>query len=312
VTTPSQKRDKSKDLALVGTVIAGKYRVLELLGQGGFGSVFLVEIMAGMVGEKLALKLIPADLSGDEKIKSQFLNEIRVAMRMVNKYIVQIRDVGETETGQLYYTMDYCPGETLASILRREGKLPPLRAIPIALRVLEALKTAHAAGVIHRDLKPANVMVFQQDSHETVRVLDFGIATAISAGRSSGSSFVGSPHYMPPEQFLNETLGYYTDTYSVGVILYETMTGQKPYPGRTPQEVYNELKRRAVVPPDQVNPQIAAYPGLSGVITRSLERNPDLRYPSAKDLFNDLKAILEGRGEATPQAAGTVLASGAE
>ena len=146
MSTPSNPRDKSKDLALVGTTIAGKYRVLQLLGQGGFGTVFLVEIVAGMVGEKLALKLIPAELCQDQKVKSQFLNEIRVAMRMVNKYIVQVRDVGETENGQLYYTMDYCPGETLSVLLKREGKLSPIRAIPIALRILEALKTATPPG----------------------------------------------------------------------------------------------------------------------------------------------------------------------
>ncbi len=299
--TPS-RRDKSIDLNLVGTTIAGKYRVLQVLGQGGFGSVFLVEIVAGMVGEKLALKLLPTELSQDEKVKSQFINEIRVAMRMVNKYIIQVRDVGETESGQLYYTMDYCPGETLATVLKREGALSPLRVIPIALRILEALKTAHAAGVIHRDLKPANVMVFRQDNHETARVLDFGIATAIRAGKNNqdGGKFLGSPHYMPPEQFLNEELGFFTDTYSVGVILYECLTGQKPYPGRNAQEVYNELKRRPVIPPDQIQPELAAYPELSNIICKALERNPDLRYPSAKEFFTDLKAILEALAEPPP------------
>jgi serine/threonine protein kinase/tetratricopeptide (TPR) repeat protein len=300
VSTPSKRRDKSKDLALIGTTIAAKYKVLQLLGQGGFGSVFLVEIIAGMVGEKLALKLIPSEFCQDPKAKAQFLNEIRVAMRMVNKYIVQVRDVGETETGQLYYTMDYCPGETLSVVLQREGRLSPPRAVPIALRILEALKTAHTAGVIHRDLKPANVMVFQLDGHETCRVLDFGIATAVSTGQPGGGSFLGSPHYMPPEQFLNEQLGFYTDTYSVGVILYECLTGQKPFHGRTPQEVYNDLKKRPAVPPDQFNPDLNTFPGLSKVICRALERNPELRYQTAKEFFAELKGALEGKPEPAP------------
>jgi eukaryotic-like serine/threonine-protein kinase len=302
VTTPSKRRDKSKDLALVGTTIAGKYRVIQLLGQGGFGSVFLVEIIAGMVGEKLALKLIPTEFCGDEKVKGQFLNEVRVAMRMVNKYIVQIRDVGETESGQLYYTMDYCPGTNLGELLKRDGKTTPPRAVSFGLRILDALKTAHAAGVIHRDLKPANVMVFSQDSHETIRVLDFGIATAIQA-KSSGENFVGSPHYMPPEQFLNEELGFYTDTYSVGVILYECVTGQRPYRGRTAQEVYNDLKKRPATPPEEVNPALADYPELCRVISRSLERNPDLRYPTAKEMFAELKTSLDPKPEPAPAAA---------
>ena len=303
VSTPQQKRDKSKDLAVIGTTIAGKYKVLNVLGQGGFGSVFLVEIVAGMVGEKLALKLIPPQLSGDPKIKEQFLNEIRVAMRMVNKYVVQIRDVGETETGQLYYTMDYCPGENLSTVVKREGKLDPTRAISISLRILEALKTAHAAGVIHRDLKPANVMVITQDAYETVRVLDFGIATALNVGRAGGTGFVGSPHYMPPEQFINGDLGFYTDTYAVGVILYECLTGERPYKGSTAQEVYNDLKSRPVVPPAELNPDLRAQPGLSELIARALERNPDLRFPTAKEMFNELKAVLDGKSEPPQKAA---------
>ncbi len=307
MSTPQQKRDKSKDLAVIGTTIAGKYKVLNVLGQGGFGSVFLVEIVAGMVGEKLALKLIPPELSGDPKIKDQFLNEIRVAMRMVNKYVVQIRDVGETDGGQLYYTMDYCPGDTLAAVIKREGKLDPTRAISIALRILEALKTAHAAGVVHRDLKPANVMVLTQDTYETVRVLDFGIATALNSGRTGESGFVGSPHYMPPEQFINGELGFYTDTYAVGVILYECLTGEKPYKGSTAQEVYNDLKSRPVVPPAELNPDLSAQPGLSDLIARALERNPDLRFPTAKDMFGELKAVLDGK-YAPPQKAAPAAA----
>ena len=293
--SPAPQRDRSADLALIGTTIAAKYRVIELLGQGGFGSVFLVEIVAGMVGEKLALKLIPADLAGDEKIKAQFLNEIRVAMRMVNKYIVQIRDVGETAEGQLYYTMDYCPGETLGAIVKRDGAIDPARCLSMALRILDALKTAHAAGVVHRDLKPANVMVFQQADRETVRVLDFGIATAITAARTTKKGFVGSPHYMPPEQFLNEPLGFFTDTYAVGVILYECIAGKRPYQGRSAQEVYNDLKSRPATPLEEAAPDAAdAWPGLSDVVEKALERNPELRYQTSKDLFTDLKSVLDG------------------
>jgi serine/threonine-protein kinase len=300
---PQKKRDKSRDRELIGKTIAGKYRILEVLGQGGFGSVFLVEIVAGLVGEKLALKLVPADLSGNERVKAQFLNEIRVAMRpeMVNKYIVQFRDVGETEDGDLYFTMDYCAGETLAAVLAREDHLPPPRAILIARRILEALKTAHAAGVIHRDLKPANVMIIRKNSHETVRVLDFGIATAVSRRNAQEVGFAGSIHYMPPEQFQNQQLGFYTDTYAVGVILYECLTGKKPYHGRTAKEVFDDLKSRPAVPPERIKPHIGAYPGLSQIVSRAIERKPELRFATAREFLEGLQSILEPRdGPAAP------------
>ncbi len=293
-TDPVAKDDASPDLELVGTVIAGRYRVVKLLGQGGFGSVFLVELVSGLVGNLLALKLISHEFSADEKVKSRFLSEISVTMKLVNKYIVQVRDVGETETGRIYYTMDYCPGQTLAAVLAREGKLPPERAILLVLRVLEALRAAHAAGIIHRDLTPANVMVIPRGTRETVRILDFGIATAIGAA-SHGPTILGNASYMAPEQFLNEEMGFYTDTWAAGVILYECLTGQRPYRGQNHNEVYRDLRARPVVPPQEVNPALARHPGLSQVICRAMERSPELRYPNVKELFDDLRAILEGK-----------------
>jgi serine/threonine-protein kinase len=291
-----QKRHKKKDFAFVGSIIAEKYKVLEVLGQGGFGTVFLVEITAGMVGEKLALKLLPEELSLKPSFRNQFLNEIRLAMRLVDKYVVQIRDVGTTAEGLLYYTMDYCPGTTLAQILRQEGRIAVSRAILIALNVLRALQTAHAGGIIHRDLKPANLMVETQGGKEVVRVLDLGIATAIegaadpSPGKKTG--FSGSPHYMPPEQFLGAEIGFYTDLYSVGVILYECLTGQRPYPGSTPQEVFKCLKSRAPPQPETISPEIVDYPGLADLVLKALERNPEKRFQSAREFFDALNAIL--------------------
>ena len=111
------KRQKDQDFALVGRTVADKYRVIRVLGQGGFGAVYLVEIVAGMIGERLALKVLPPELSQNEKVRERFLNEIRVAMKLVNKYIVQVRDVGVSDEGLLYYTMDYSPGVTLTEVM---------------------------------------------------------------------------------------------------------------------------------------------------------------------------------------------------
>ena len=284
------RRDKSKDFALVGKTVADRYKVLDVLGQGGFGTVYLVEITAGMVGEKLALKILPEDLSGQPAFHTQFLNEIRVAMRLVDRCIVQIRDVGTTDEGLLYYTMDFCPGTTLAKILRKEGRIPITRALLLVLNVLRALQTAHALGIVHRDLKPANIMVEDQGGKETVRVLDFGIATAVATKGQKG--LVGSPPYMPPEQFLGTEIGFYTDLYSVGVVLYECITGQKPYPGTSPQEVFKSLKTRSVTPPQALAPEVDNFPGLSETILKCLERNPERRHQSAKELFDQINSVL--------------------
>ncbi len=280
-----------------GSLIADKYRVIEVLGRGGFGTVYLVEITAGMVGEKLALKLLPANLSGNPKVRDQFLNEIRVAMRMVDKYIVQVRDVGTTDDGLLYYTMDYCPGKTLSEVIREEGTVPPPRAVAIVQRVLRALRTAHASKIIHRDLKPANVMVSTEGSHDDVRVLDFGIATAIQSGGETTASISGSPHYMPPEQFLGEALGFYSDLYAVGAILYEMLTGRKPYPGSTIKEVFRGLKAGPPPLPESLNPELNDYPRLLAILVRALERNPERRYQTAREFFDDLGSALQPPAE---------------
>ncbi len=277
-----------------GETIGGKYRIIRALGRGGFGTVYLVEITAGMVGEKLALKMLPSHLSAKESVRNQFINEIRVAMRLVDKYIIQIRDVGVTDDDHLYYTMDYSPGVTLKEVLRSESKLTPARAVPLVLRVLRALQTAHSRGVIHRDLKPANLMVEQRDDTETIRVLDFGIATAVQSEPSpEKGKFAGSPHYMPPEQFLDERLGFYTDLYAVGVILYECLTGQRPHQGKTPQEVYDDLKSRPAVSPTEFSPELREYPRLVQIILKALERNPEKRFQTAKAFFDELNEVAE-------------------
>ena len=313
----SLKRDKSRDLKLVGTIVAGKYKILEILGQGGFGSVFVVEMTSGIIGDRLAMKILPPEFSENKMLREQFLNEIRVAMKMVDAHIVQIRDVGVTEDdpekggGLLYYTMDYVDGKTLGELIKEEGTLSIWRALRIARRLLPALKVAHNAGIIHRDLKPANIMIEVVGEKELPRILDFGIATAVIAdteldnslegGLKDKKGFVGSPYYMPPEQFQGVEMGFYTDLYSLGVILYECLTGQKPYTGRTAKEVYKKIKHGPPTPIDELQPAVGKVPGLTEMITKSLERNPERRFQSAKEFFETLTDVMSGKNEEPPQ-----------
>ena len=309
----SLKRDKGRDLKLIGTIVAGKYKVLEILGQGGFGSVFVVEMTSGIIGDRLAMKILPAEFSENTMLREQFLNEIRVAMKMVDAHIVQIRDVGVTEGdpgkggGLLYYTMDYVDGQTLGELIKEEGTLSIWRALRIARRLLPALKVAHNAGIIHRDLKPANIMIEVVGEKEIPRILDFGIATAVIAdteldnslegGLKDKKGFVGSPYYMPPEQFQGVEMGFYTDLYSLGVILYECLTGQKPYTGKTAKEVYKKIKQGPPVPAEEIQPAIGKVPGLAEMVTKSLERNPEKRFQSAKEFFETLTEVMSGKNE---------------
>ena len=313
----SLKRDKSRDLKLVGTIVAGKYKILEILGQGGFGSVFVVEMTSGIIGDRLAMKILPPEFSENKMLREQFLNEIRVAMKMVDAHIVQIRDVGITEGGPekggglLYYTMDYVDGKTLGELIKEEGTLSIWRALRIARRLLPALKVAHNAGIIHRDLKPANIMIEVVGEKELPRILDFGIATAVisdteldnslEGGLKDKKGFVGSPYYMPPEQFQGVEMGFYTDLYSLGVILYECLTGQKPYTGRTAKEVYKKIKHGPPTPIDELQPAVGKVPGLTEMITKSLERNPERRFQSAKEFFETLTDVMSGKNEDPPQ-----------
>ena len=317
---PQSGRDKQRDRRLVGEVVAGKYKVLNVLGQGGFGTVFLVEMTTGIVGDRLAMKILPREFSHNDVFREQFLNEIRVAMKMVDKQIVQIRDVGVLDDvtgeneGLLYYTMDYVEGRSLAQILAQDGPLTVPRALRIVRRILPALRTAHNAGIIHRDLKPANVMVETDESgNDQVRVLDFGIATAIDAEANSAPpepepivtgkpgprekrKLAGSPHYMPPEQFKSREMGFYTDLYSVGVILYECITGRRPYEGRSPQEIYNAMRSGPPARIDELAPDVHAYPGLSDLVMKALERNPQKRFQTAKEFYEDLVPVISGTG----------------
>jgi len=321
--SPKQSRDKAKDRRLVGQVVGGKYKVISLLGQGGFGSVFLVEMTSGIVGDRLAMKILPDELSQNDVFREQFINEIRVAMKMVDKHVVQIRDVGVLEGdesvggGLLYYTMDYIEGQPLSQIIREEGRLTAPRTLRIVRRILPALRTAHNAGIIHRDLKPANIMVEPDgDKPDQVRVLDFGIATAIDTDSSESSEeknedgtkkkkgFAGSPYYMPPEQFRSREMGFYTDLYSVGVILYECITGQKPYVGATPQEIYNNIKKGPPVPINELAPEVKSFPGLAELVMKALERNPQKRFQTAKEFFEQLNAVITGRAQPDTTGAG--------
>ncbi len=292
----SSRNASNPDVALIGSTIAGKYRAVRLLGRGNFGAVYLVELTDGMVGQNLALKILPEEISHDPFYREQFISEIRIAMKLVNKYIVQIRDVGSTEDGRLYYTMDFCNGHTLTSILKREGTVAIRHALRLARKVLRALESAHELGIVHRDIKPANIMLVTVDGNRSVRVLDFGVAHELGGQSMERRAWLGTPSYMPPEQFSGENIGFHTDTYAVGVVLYETITGVRPYPGTGAEEMQRLFETFTPRPPEVFRPELSEFPGLSRLLMKAIALDPADRFTTARKFVEAIQRVLHGQG----------------
>ncbi len=294
VSRPATAKQRARQLArkLIGTTVADRYRIVDILGLGGFGTVFLAESLDGPEG-RIALKIVHPSLSGEQKVKDRFLNEILTAKRIVHRYVVQIRDFGATKNGRLYYTMDYCPGETLGSVLKREKKLDVERTYNIVRKCLRALSTAHGNGIIHRDLKPANVMLLSDRGRESVRILDFGIATSLALPAGKDARGLGSRHYMPPEQFVGGRLGRYTDLYAVGVLLYQCLTGTRPHTGETAQDVYESILKNPVEPPSELAPQTIKFDGLDEIVLKALAPKAEARYQTAREFCTELIDVFQ-------------------
>jgi len=211
-----------------GTVFADRYEIIEELGKGGMGKVYRVEDKK--IKEEVALKLIKPEIASDKKTIARFSNELKMARKIAHRNVCKMYDLGE-EKGTHYITMEYVPGEDLKSFIRRAELLSAGKAVFIANQVVEGLTEAHRLGVIHRDLKPQNIMI---DEEGNARIMDFGIARAVRGkGITAAGVIVGTPEYMSPEQAEVKEVDQRSDIYSLGVILYEMVTGRVPFEGET-------------------------------------------------------------------------------
>src|SRR5215211_823026 len=266
-------------------LIDQRYELRTLVGSGGMADVYL----AGdeVLGREVALKLLKERYAEDEEFVERFKREARSAAALSSPYIVPIFDWGETEDGTYYITMEYLPGGTLKERIMATGALRPQAATEVALQVAKALKAAHALGIVHRDIKPRNILV--SDSNHT-KVADFGIARAVEATTISHTGdILGSAKYMSPEQAAGEQAGPASDLYSLGVVLYEMLTGRVPFEIETPADV---PIRHALAPPrrpKEVNPEVPE--GLDAITMRLLATNPEGRYGSADELIEELQRV---------------------
>jgi serine/threonine protein kinase/tetratricopeptide (TPR) repeat protein len=276
-----------------GSTFANRYQVIEELGHGGMGKVY--KVFDQEVQAKLALKLIRPEVSADKNTIDRFRNELRIARDISHKNICRMYDLGR-EAGSYFITMEYVSGEDLKSFIHRARQLVVGTAIFIAKQVCDGLAEAHRAGVVHRDLKPGNIMI---DKEGNAKIMDFGIARSISVKGITGAGvMIGTPEYMSPEQVEGKEVDERSDIYSLGIILYEMLTGQVPFEGDTPFTVGVKQKSEIPKDPKSLNAQIPE--DLNRLILRCLEKDKERRYQSADDLKTNLEKIEKGLPTAEP------------
>ena len=285
---------------LVGQVIADRYRVVSLLGEGGMGRVYLAEHVR--MGRKCAVKVISPSLARNDAAVARFNREAANASQINHPNVAQVYDFGEAPNNTLYLAMEFVEGETLSAMIRRYGALSVRRAASLTKQVCDALSAAHHRGIVHRDLKPDNILVTRQfDGTECVKVVDFGIAKTVQAdGTDPGTGqnlttvglAVGTPEYMSPEQLAGEKLDTRSDLYSLGLVFFELLTADLPHPRVTSRET---LVARLTEPPRtlvEVRPATHWPPMLQPMLNWALATDPGQRYPSAQEFALDLGMLI--------------------
>jgi hypothetical protein len=276
---------------LVGQILADRYRVLRSIGEGGMGRVYLAEHVK--MGRKSAVKVMSPSLAPTPEAISRFNREAANASQIHQPNVAAIYDFGETADGTLYLAMEYVEGETLTSFLRREGPLHPRRAAELTGQIADGLHAAHHLSIVHRDLKPDNILVTHQpDGREWVKIVDFGIAKTTKDMEQTVTSIgvsIGTPEYMSPEQLAGETLDARTDVYSLGLVLFNMLTGLLPHPAMTSKQ---SLVHRLTAKPRtlaEVRPNVVWSPRLQKAMDRALAPEPADRYATVIELAREVR-----------------------
>ena len=276
---------------LIGETLAGKYRVEERLSVGGMGAVYRGTHI--LMDKKVAIKVLRPSLAADEKIVARFSREARAASRLSHPHALSVTDFGEAESGVVFLVMEFLSGRTLKEVIRQEGPLPLARVVEIMRQVGGALEAAHAEGVIHRDLKSDNIMLVNANGADFAKVLDFGIAKikepigGHDPGLTSPDLVVGTPQYMSPEQCsqLSE-IDARSDIYSLGIILFEMLTGHLPFRGESATSIM--LKQVQELPTSVLDERKDLPAGVGLIVSRALAKRPEDRYQKAGLLVEDL------------------------
>ena len=289
-------RSSGPTQSLVGQVLADRYHIVKKLGEGGMGQVYLAEHVK--MGRRSAIKVMNPSMAHDPEAVARFNREAANASRISDAHVCAIYDFGETPDGLIYLAMEFVEGEPLTELLAREGALPVARAADICIQVASALQAAHDLDIVHRDLKPDNIMLTRgRDGADAVKVVDFGLAKAV---RSEGGTqkvtrtglVVGTPEFLSPEQLSGDQLDGRSDVYSLGLVLFNMLTGTLPFPADSVQEAM--IKRLTDEPAEllEVRPDLHFPAGLQPILDTALARNRVDRYQSAAQFAHDLAAVV--------------------
>ncbi|HEX4488755.1 MAG TPA: tetratricopeptide repeat protein [Terriglobales bacterium] len=275
-----------------GMVLAGRYEILDILGEGGMGAVYKAKDKE--LNRTVALKVIRPELARNTAIVDRFKQELRLSHQVTHKNVIRIYDLGEGE-GVKFITMEFIDGKDLRSIIREKQKFSPEEAVEVMRQVCQALDAAHSVGVIHRDLKPQNII---RDTNGRVLVMDFGLARTIGGdGMTMSGALVGTMEYMSPEQALGKELDQRSDLFALGLIFYELLTGKMPFHAESAIASLLRRTQERAIPVSQHDASIP--PALSDIVTKCLERDQAVRYQNVSEVLEDLEVWQGKRAAAT-------------
>jgi serine/threonine-protein kinase len=301
---PEALTDGSEDDPYINKMVADRYRIIAKIGEGGMGAVYLAEHV--FIEKKMALKLLHGEYAHKADLVARFLHEAKAASKIDHPNVVQISDFGQTETGNVFFAMEYLKGEDLSSHIKNDGPWKWKRAKGVFIQICRALQAAHSKGIIHRDMKPENVLLIQKEEQaDFVKVLDFGIAKMAGLESTGGQRLTrtgmifGTPEYMSPEQARGDKPDHRVDIYALGCIMYEMLTGDVPFKADTFMGVLTKHMFDPVPPPRKTYPSADIPGAVEALIMKALEKNRDKRFSSMTEMAEALEVIQADQTGAT-------------
>jgi tRNA A-37 threonylcarbamoyl transferase component Bud32 len=301
VAAAKQAQQTVRHDSLIGETVAGRYKILRKMGEGGMGAVY--EAQHNVIGKHFALKVLLDKYAQKHDVVARLQQEARLASSIGHPSIVDVNDFGETADGRSFVVMEFLDGESLAQLIQQKAPLPPERVLPIIRQAADALGAAHQKDILHRDVKPENVFITRRDGKDFVKVLDFGISKAMKKPEEEEDSprltqtgmVLGTPLYMSPEQARGESeLDQRIDIYALGVIMYEALSGETPFRGTNYLGIINQVLTQQATPLRQLRPDLPLSEALERVVMKMMHKDRNRRYAQMTEVVADIDRLLAG------------------